>query len=57
MIGYDELVKAIELRYPDYVKDWWRMVAFPPFAQNYTLIWGETHPDNDPPINAQSRSR
>lgn len=40
MTGYDELVKEIERRYPNYDQYWWRKVAFPPFAFCWTVIWG-----------------
>jgi hypothetical protein len=37
--NYSELVKAMEIAFPDHKADWWAGVAFPAFATNYTTIW------------------
>jgi len=39
MAGFKELQKAVESRYEVTLQDWFDEVAFPPFAENMTVIW------------------
>ncbi|MEW6252331.1 MAG: hypothetical protein AB1716_16955 [Planctomycetota bacterium] len=40
-IGYETLLEVVLSRYPDHDRDWWGKVAFPAFATNWTVIWGD----------------
>ena len=41
MIGYRELILAIEKRFGVRESSWFQKVAVPAFARNFTTIWGE----------------
>ncbi len=37
--GYTDLVRTMEIQLPDLRRDWWSVVAFPPFTTNRTVVW------------------
>lgn len=45
--GFDEFRKHMEQALPTILPGWWSTVVFPPFEENYTIIYRRTLPGND----------
>lgn len=39
--GCDDLISEMQRRFPGHNESWWSRVAFPPFLECWTVIWGD----------------
>ncbi len=43
MAGYKELLRVLNTTFGIEDKTWWKKVAFPPFENNLTTLWGQPY--------------
>jgi hypothetical protein len=45
-VGYQQFIEELKGRFPGIKTDWFSQVAFPPFLQNRTTLWGTPQPQS-----------